>query len=286
MKLFKKTLKYVTLVLSLLLIAFYSWFYNFSTPQSDEEIIASFSEKEYNAKIHYLDFDTRKVRIVSSKNVIDKTLPTIVFIHGSIGSSTDFEKYMTDNDLNEKANFISYDRIGYGQYQKGNILNSIEKETELLKKVISHLNLENIILVGYSFGGPIAFNYTLKNPIEKLVLCAPALYAKHEKIPGMINFYKWKLTRFLVPDVWKSASKEKLSHADDLLNFKEKWRQTTSKVISIHGNSDWIVPYENSMTLQKEMPDDLFKMVTIEGAGHGLIWSNFDVIKKELLKLL
>ncbi|NAS29688.1 alpha/beta fold hydrolase [Flavobacteriaceae bacterium R38] len=285
MKLFKKVLKYSFIVLSILFIVLYILFYNFSTPKSDTEILGDFSEKNYTAKIRYLDFDHRKVRIVSSKSTFDKTLPTILFVHGSIGSSTDFEAYMTDDDLNNKANLISYDRIGYGQHQGGNVLNSIDKETQLLEEVIKQFDIERLILVGYSYGGPVALNYAVAHNTEKVVLCAPALYADHEKVPGAIAFYKWKLTRFLVPSVWKSASKEKLSHAQELLNFEEKWPLVHSEIIGIHGNGDGIVPYENSLTLKEELPENKFKLVTIENEGHGLIWSSFNIIKEELLKL-
>lgn len=286
MKLFKKVLKYTSIVLSILFIVLYILFYRFSIPKSDAEILEGFSEKNYTAKIHYLDFDDRKVRIVSSKDNFKKTLPTILFIHGSIGSSTDFEEYMIDNELNNKANLISYDRIGYGQHQKGNVLNSIDKETRLLEEVIKQFDIDKLILVGYSYGGPVALNYAVENKIDNIMLCAPALYADHEKIPGAIAFYKWRLTRFLVPSVWKSASKEKLSHAEELLSFEKKWPLTNSEIVSIHGNADGIVPYENSLALKEKLPEDKFKLVTIEDEGHGLVWGSFNIIKEQLLALL
>ncbi len=58
-----------------------------------------------------------------------------------------------------------------------------------------------------------------------------------------------------------------------------------SNVLSIHGDSDGIVPYENSLFLQKQFPENQFELKTIKGAGHALVWSNFDFIKNELLKL-
>ena len=287
MKILKKILKYVIILLSLAFVVLYIIFYRFSTPKSDSKIIASFTEKNYTPKIHYLDFDNRSIRVLMSKEKIDPSLPTLLFIHGSIGSSMDFERYLTDDDLNKKANLISYDRIGYGQHQKGAVLNSIAKETDLVHTIIQEFNLKNVILLGYSFGGPIALNYSVNYPLEKLVLCAPAIYGEHEKVPGMINFYKWRLTRFLVPNVWKSASKEKLSHVADLMKFENKWHLTQSKkIIGIHGDADWIVPFENSTTLQKVLPEDKFSLITIKDESHGLVWNSYYLIKRQLMQLL
>ncbi|NER12291.1 alpha/beta fold hydrolase [Leptobacterium flavescens] len=280
-------MKYLLLVLGIVFIVLYILFYRFSTPKSNEKIISSFSEKNYTAKIQYLEFDSRKVRILSSKEKIDPDLPTVLFIHGAIGSLTDFEKYMTDTELNEKANLISYDRIGYGPRQKGEVLNSIEQETLLVKKISEKLGITDIIPVGYSYGGPIALNYAIDNKLEQVVLCAPALYGSYEMIPAMIRFYKWRLTRFMVPNVWKSASKEKLYHAEDLLHYENKWSSVDSRIIDIHGNADWIVPYDNSIKLQNAIPNkEQFKLVTIEEEGHGLVWSSFDIIRAQLLELL
>jgi len=285
-RILKKILKYVAIILGIIFIILYIAFYKFSTPKKDATIQEEFAEKNYIANIQYLDFDHRKVRVLSTKEKIDPKLLTIVFVHGAIGSSLDFKEYMTDNDINNSANLISYDRLGYGPSQNGEVLNSIAKETQLLQTIIKQFNIDKLILVGYSFGGPIALNYARNNPVEKLILCAPALYGNHEKTPWVINFYKWKLTRFLVPDVWKSASKEKLSHAKDLSQFENVWEETKTTILGVHGNNDAIVPYENSTTLQRKFSNDQFNLVTIEGAGHGLIWSNFDIIKNEILKLL
>ena len=84
----------------------------------------------------------------------------------------------------------------------------------------------------------------------------------------------------------KEASKEKISHKADLQNFEQNWKSNPSEVLSIHGNKDWIVPYENSLFLEKQFPQNRFKLVTIKNAGHDLVWTNFDSIKQELLKVI
>jgi pimeloyl-ACP methyl ester carboxylesterase len=115
---------------------------------------------------------------------------------------------------------------------------------------------------------------------------ASAVVGEYEPMFGILNFYKWKLTRPLVPSMLKAAAKEKFAHLSDLPNFKDKWNLSPSKVVNIHGDKDFIVPYKNSIFLQDIIDTDKFTMVTIKDGGHDLIWSHFDLIKAEILKTL
>lgn len=138
--------------------------------------------------------------------------------------------------------------------------------------------------MGYSYGGPIAL--ASKKAYKKIILIAPAVYSSVESMPWVLNFYRWKATRLMLPMTWKAASKEKLSHKKDLMNFEDSWHENPSKILSIHGDEDWIVPIENSLFLQKILTPEQFDLVTLSGVGHGLIWSNFNEIKSILLEQL
>lgn len=280
----KKVLKIISVLLVLLFAVLIILFYRFSSPKSDDKIREDFSEKNVEIIIKHNSYKKFSYRVLKCQNEIDTNLSTIVFIHGSIGSALDFKSYLLDNDLNEKANLISYDRVGYGIHQTGNVQESIAFEMELLHNLLRGLDKKSIILVGYSYGGPIAL--ASKNEYKKIVLLAPAVYSKAEYMPWALNLYKWKITRWLLPKIWKAASKEKLSHKSDLLNFESKWNENPSKILSIHGDHDWIVPIENSFYLKKKFSSQQFELVTLNNAGHGLVWSNFDEIKNLLLQQL
>lgn len=282
MKLFKKILKIIGILLLLVFIGLYWAFSSFTAPKSDEEVLAKFTNSSFQPLLtheKYKGFDYRKLSIIK-----DTTLPNLVFVHGTIGSSTDFVEYMIDSLLLTKVNMISYDRIGYNYNDKNPVQESIAFERDMLEEIAKSYNSKKTIIVGYSYGGPIAL--ATKKKFKKIILLAPAVYSKVEPMPWMINFYKWKLTRWLVPDVWKEASKEKMTHKKDLEKFENDWKSTPNRVISIHGNADGIVPYSNSEFLQNQFPNNQFELITIDGAGHGLIWSNFSFIKEQLLNQL
>ena len=283
MKFFKKILKIIGAILVVLLITVYILFVNFSSAKSNSEIQELFKEVGVEVFVAENTFKDFKYRTVSVQKDIDTNKTTLVFVHGAIGSSIDFKKYMSDSLLKTKFNMISYDRLGYNYNDETLAQKSLKLEVDLLKGFIKNLNPEKTILIGYSYGGPIVL--AVKEKYKQVVLLAPAVYSKVEPMPFMLNFYKWKITRWLVPHVWKSASLEKMTHKTELQKYEQNWKKNPSQIISIHGDSDGIAPYENSLFLEKQFPENQFTLKTINKAGHSLVWSNFEFIKNEFLKL-
>ncbi len=281
MPLFKKILKFTSIFILVALVVIYYLFSSFTAPKSDKVILEKFN-KTIKPIITQENFNGFKYRKLTIKK--DTTLPTLVFVHGTIGSSIDFIEYMQDSLLLNKVNMISYDRIGYNFEDKNSVQESIAFERDMLNDIIKNLKSNKTILLGYSYGGPIAL--AIKEKINKVILLAPAVYSKVEPMPWAVNLYKSNLTRWLIPGIWKEASKEKISHKNDLQNFENNWKSSPNKVISIHGTNDWIVPFENSTFLQNQLPKNQFELIRIKDAGHGLVWSNFKEIKHELLKQL
>ena len=273
---FKKILKIIGAVFLALFLVLYLLFVNFSSPKSDANIQEAFAEKSVKPKITrhlYQNFEYRKI---SMQPTLDTLKTTVVFIHGAIGSLMDFKKYLSDSVLRKNANLIAYDRIGYNYEDKHFAQQSLDFEVSVLNDVTKHLNPLKTVLVGYSYGGPIAL--AVKEKYKSIVLLAPAVYSKVEPLPWMLNIYKWKATRWLVPHVWKSASLEKITHKSELQKYESNWHENSSSIISIHGNDDGIVPYENSLYLQDLFPESNFKLQTLEGAGHDLVWTKSDYI--------
>ena len=281
---FKRILKTIGLIFAILLTGLILTFYWFVNPVSDTAILKKFKKSSANPTLIHQKINTHDIRIITNRKTIDDKLPSIIFIHGTPGSSLDFKKYFLDADLNKKANLIVYDRVGYGISNTGKILNSIADEVAVLEKITEKLSLKEIILIGYSYGGPIALASN-KN-YKKIILLAPAVSSDAEYIPRAINLYKWKFTRWLIPAIFKAASIEKLHHQDDLKNFENSWNKNQNNIISIHGDKDGIVPYKNTQFLQNNLDRDKFKIVTLENAGHGLVWTHFEEIKKEIIQVL
>lgn len=279
-KLLKRILKVTSLVLVLLFGVLVVLFFRFSQPKTDEAIIEEISDKGNSVYISHKKFRDYSYRVLDFQSEIDPEKYNLVFVHGSIGSAMDFSRYCVDSTLLRRANIRSYDRIGYGRTNTGGALESIAEERLHLEEVLADMNKERTILVGYSYGGPIVLNS--KDKLNKIILIAPAVHAASEPMPWAIKLYEWKFTRWILPDTWKAASKEKLSHQDDLYLFENQWIRNKNSILSIHGDDDGIVPIENSYYLKEIFSSEQFEMLTLKDVGHGLVWSEFDTIVEVL----
>ena len=93
LKIFKKVLKIITILIIVIFVVIIVLFYRFSTPKSDSEIEKDFLKNEAEVYIKQAKFKNFKYRIIATQKEIDTMLPTIVFVHGSIGAAFDFKKY-------------------------------------------------------------------------------------------------------------------------------------------------------------------------------------------------
>lgn len=259
-------------------------FYYFMQPKTNEQILRKFADKNYQPKITYIKFNDKNVRVLSMQTAIDTTLPCILFVHGSPGSSLDFERYLTDKDLHQKANLFAYDRVGYGIKNTGEILHSLEEETLLILQIIQELQLHKVILIGYSYGGGVVMAYPEK--VRQKVAIAASVKGTLEPQFWALNLYRWETTRNFIPKIIQAAAKEKIMHIKEFPNWENKWAVSPSPVLAIHGEKDKIVPYKNSLFLASKLKHQKFELVTLAQGNHALIWSDFETIKKEILKLL
>lgn len=103
---------------------------------------------------------------------------TIVFIHGT---QEDYRVFMPQLDLlKDEYQVITYSRrYNYPNaydYQK-EILFSVKTEAMDLETLINSLNVKSVHLVGHSYGGLVAMQYTHENPdkVKSLTLSEPPL---------------------------------------------------------------------------------------------------------------
>lgn len=278
----KSVLKFILILFGLIFIGTVVVFWWVTQPKSDEDLRKLFAEKEVEFFVEHRKFEGHDVRILKFQDKIDTQKQTLIFVHGSPGSALDFKRYYLDPDLRSNYNLVAYDRIGYGQ-DRTEVLSSVRKEVELLKMLVNSFSNDGIILIGYSYGGTIVAAFD--QIVTTKVLLAPAIRSDLEPIFWMLKFYQWKATRPLVPRILGYAAQEKFQHLTELPGYETKWNLNSTPIWAIHGDADKIVPYENSVYLKSIFDGDQFTLITLEGVGHALIWTDFDKIKMELLYL-
>lgn len=255
--------------------------------KSDQKIIKQLAKNGFEGQVLTYSFENKTMRYVISKP-LDKDLTTILFIHGAPGSSTDFEDYLHDYELNQKANLISIDRLGYGYSDFGKPQTSIQKQGESIEVLIDRINTP-IILVGWSFGGPIAGQIALnkKDKIKHVIMLAPAISPKDERYFSIGKIAQKKLTKWLVPTPFIIAQEEKMKHEEELNRLQNEWHKLKTPILYLHGSNDKLVPYTGNINFAKKVFDKHYLQTkTIEGYGHIFPITNKKVVKDELLSIL
>ena len=254
--------------------------------ESDKKVFRKFKNTTVLPKIYHTNFEGKELRYISDKD-IDANLPSIIFIHGAPGSAGNYFRYLKDAALGAKANLITVDRLGYGYSEFGTVETSIETQAKSIFAVAEAHKLTSIILVGWSYGVPIAAKMAYLYPeVKHSVLIAGAVAPQHEKYFGIAKIGRWKLTKWMVPKALKIADDEKLAHADELTKMLDDWQKITSPITYYHGTKDKIVPYENMSFMQKQVPKTVLNAVSLEGMNHFILFKKYDVVKKELLHIL
>jgi pimeloyl-ACP methyl ester carboxylesterase len=182
---------------------------------------------------------------------------------------------------------------------------SPQAQVDLLLGLLDHFNVDKAILVGNSAGGTVSMNFYLQHPerVEALVLVDPAVYggggapagtqwllrtpqmrhigpliARQIQVRGPeLLQTAWynpaKLTQETIDAYQKPLSVEnwdkalwELTIASQESNLPDRLAEFTLPVLVITGDTDRIVPTENSIALAGELPSAT--LVVIPLAGH------------------
>ncbi len=164
---FKKTLGFIFLLLLLISII------GITNTKNIKQGSLAFSNK-WQGK--FMNIDDEKIRY------IDKGKGKILLlIHGTPGSIEDWNSIIDSLSISNRV--IAYDRLGNG-FSTANTYNyTLSENVKLANKIIKKLNLNDVIVVGHSYGGSIATKLaTEKNDkIKSFVVIASPLYQFHVK---------------------------------------------------------------------------------------------------------
>lgn len=121
----------------------------------------------------------------------DRNLPTIIFLHDSLGSVKLWRDYPEKLGEIANCNILIYDREGHGESSEFNInqrpKNYLELAADTLHQIISKLNLTKVFLFGHSDGATIALHYAAKYPKYVLgtILEGVHVFVEEETLQGI-----------------------------------------------------------------------------------------------------
>jgi len=248
-----------------------------------------FKRSEVPAVVEYTDATENRLRFVGV-NGVDEGAPAIIFVHGAPGGANAFFEYMKDSALVNQYVLVSVDRLGYAGSDRKNPQPSISAQAQSISPLIDRFIAEGrrVYLVGHSYGGPIivraAMEYGTK--ISGLLLLAPAIDPDNEKVFWFTKLGKIWPFRWIIPSGLKTATYEKLAHAEELEKMASDWALVQCPVTYLHGTADNIVPFENYDFAKRALNHIQPKMIAIENENHFLPWRQYDLVKKSLINLV
>lgn len=219
--------------------------------------------------------------------VISNKKKLILFIHGSPGSWDAFLKYLKDPELQREAMLVSVDRFGYGGSMPGLPELAIGNHARYIKPILDKYNLPTLV-VGHSYGGPVALRLAMDYPerITGILLLAASIDPKLEEVHWYQNVANWKLVRFLLPESIDVCNQELLPARFELEKMERIWQNLKTPMTVIQGDNDSLVPPGNADYAEKMYPDKS-KLKTIRGdMNHFLIWNQYDLVKTEILGIV
>lgn len=277
--------KKIIFLSSILLVFILSHLF-FTLRTSDKKTLKYFDNEKVPCQIDYIPstISDHKIRVISTGNKTDKA---ILFVHGAPGSSNAFYKYLKDPDLLKHAQLISYDRPGYGYSGFGKSMTTTSEHAQIIKNIIEHYKLNNVVVVGHSYGGPIAaYAPLVSHKITAALLIAPAIDPDQEIYYWIGNFAKWKATKWAVPTALVVSADEKYTHEEDMRNLVDEWKNVEVPVVNLQGDKDMLVPHENLRFCEEHFNPKYFTGKTIKDENHFTPWTKKELVVEEILNLL
>lgn len=284
MKLFLKIMKYSFITLFLILVSLVSCF-NFRT--SNSSTLKKLKKEKVNAEFYQDTFSEVKLNYLVAGN---KKSSCILFIHGAPGANDAFIDYMKDTQLLRNSTLIAIDRPGYGYSSRDKKYYTIKEQSIVIGNLIKKLSLEyeKIVLVGHSYGASMVAKLAMdyNQYISSSIQISGAVDPNNEKIFWFSKLGNSKLIYRIESKTLKVTTNEKMNHAKELLADVNNWDSITKPYIVIHGNKDELVPYINATYSISKLNKNNSKLITVNDGGHLLIWDQYDLIKREILKLI
>ena len=191
----------------------------------------------------------------------------VLLLHGW-GQNIEMMKPIGDA-LAKKFKITILDLPGFGASEEPKFAWTLNDYSEMLETFVDQLKIGKPIVIGHSFGGRLAINFSSNNVIEKLVLFGSPIKPEKsseslkvktlkslKKLPGMNNIAE-KMKKYIGSRDYKAAStimRQVLVNTvnKDLTEYAQKIEEPT---LLVWGDYDEEASIENAHILEQVMPD-------------------------------
>lgn len=213
----------------------------------------------------------------------------VLLLHGW-GQNIEMMKPIGDH-LKKKFKITILDLPGFGESKEPIFPWTLNDYSEMLELFVESLKIKKPIVIGHSFGGRLAINYSSNNRIEKLVLFGSPIRPEKsttslkvktlkslKKLPGMNNIAE-KMKKYIGSRDYKDASTIMRQVLVNTVNkdLTENAKKIEEPTLLVWGNDDEEASINDAHILEQVMPDA--GLVILPGTHYAYLENLNQVIK-------
>ncbi len=202
----------------------------------------------------------------------------LIFVHGSPGGAGVWASQF--NAPFPNANLFAYDRPGFGQSEPVLTLPHLQMQVDSLMTLLASATTNRVLLVGHSYGSPIALLAALEYPnkIRGALLIGGDVDPAQEKPFWVQYLFGWRVTSWMLPRALRQCNREMLTVRADLAAMQKQLPQLAVPVVMLHGDRDPLVPVANVAWLEQQIAaagkTNLFAKIILPGVNHFIPWEH------------
>jgi pimeloyl-ACP methyl ester carboxylesterase len=199
----------------------------------------------------------------------------VVFIHGSPGNAQEWAPLLSRAPRDQYR--IAVDRLGFGESAVEEPVVTLADHAGALAPLLDVGDGRKSILVGYSYGGPVALRAALDMPehVAGIVLVGSAADPDFEEIHPLQELAALEIFAQILPAELANANAELVALEPELAAMAAELERLDVPVTIIHGLEDSLVPPENILFLHINLPRHIpVRTMLVEGGDHFLPWTH------------